>query len=608
MDLKLPTYRNEKDTTGLPIQKVGIRGVQAPIQLKHKQGKFIEVIGNFSVYCDLSKNFKGASMSLMQRLLFKSIEGHTSTESLVDITQQLIENSEHEAKSAYAKVKFQYPILTKSPITDNWAPKIYNCVIEVTNIDGKIKKYLTVTIQYIATCFTKGHKVLMANFTYKNIEKVKIGDEVIGLAEGNIRTFTRTKVLKTLKNESNSLVDVTVGGQTIRCTRDHKWLVRCNPTSNLVWQDTNIITSKYVKDLQYQHLNQSNFDRGWLQGVLDGDGWFTDNQIGLASTDKEIIERFDKILKKLKIIPRQHRTNKEKHVVRSVIYKEAEVEKIHFYLQSANTSNSSYRRGYLAGIYDADGSVHQRVGCQPVIYNSSENILLRIESYLSSLRIHYTKSINYKKGAPVTHIHNNKYKHTKDLWVISITDGFKFFTYCPGVLQRKQKVGYTLKNIRNQSQFESVLPIQDNEEVYNLSTETGNYIINGFIVHNCPCSLELAKNLMEMEGKESGGHQQRAFAEVTVEYDEILWIEDLVKEVEGAVKAIPYPIIRKPDEQNICYTARANPLFVEEASRIIGVALNQDEKILDFVVVCNHEESIHASNAVAVIRKGDRLQ
>jgi len=608
MHCKLPTYRNEKDETGLPIQKVGIRNVKAPIQLKHKKGKFVEVIGTFSIYCDLSKRFKGASMSLMQRLLFKSIEGHTSTESLIDITNKLIEMSEHEAKSAYAKVKFPYPIQTKSPITDNWAPKIYDCAIEVTNIDGKVRKYLSVTVQYIATCFTKGHKVLMADFTYKNIEKVKIGDEVIGLTEGHVRTFTKTKVLKTLKNESNSLVDVTVDGQTIRCTKDHKWLVRCNPTSNLVWQDTNIITSKYVKDLQYQHLNQSDFDKGWLQGVLDGDGWFTDNQIGLASADKEIIERFDKILKKLKIIPRQHRTNKEKYIVRSVVYKEKEVEKIHFYLQSANTNNSGYQRGYLAGIYDADGSVQQRVGCQPVIYNSSEDILLRIESYLNSLRIHYTKSINYKKGAPVTHIHNTKYKHTKDLWVISITDGFKFFTYCPGVLQRKQKTGYTLKNIRNQSQVKSVLPIQDNEEVYNLSTETGNYIVNGFIVHNCPCSLELAKHLCKTTGKESGGHQQRGFAEITVEFDEMVWIEDIIKDVEGEIKAIPYPIIRKQDEQNICHIARVNPLFVEEASRLIGVTLDKNPDVIDFVVVCNHEESIHQSNAVAVIRKGDLLK
>ena len=275
MDLKLPTYRNGKDDTGLPIQKVGIRNVKAPIQLKHSKGKFIEVIGEFSIYCDLSEHFKGASMSLMQRLLFKSIEGHTSTESLMDITQQLIDKSEHKAKSAYAKVKFPYPILTKSPITDNYAPKVYDCAIEVTNIDGVIRKYLTVVIQYIATC---------------------------------------------------------------------------------------------------------------------------------------------------------------------------------------------------------------------------------------------------------------------------------------------------------------------------------------------PCSLELAEHLWTTEGKKSGGHQQRAFAEITIEFDDMVWIEDLVTGVEDAVQAIPYPIIRKQDEQNVCHVARTNPLFVEEASRVIGLALDKNKQILDFVVVCNHEESIHQSNAVAVIRKGTNLQ
>lgn len=123
-------------------------------------------------------------------------------------------------------------------------------------------------------------------------------------------------------------------------------------------------------------------------------------------------------------------------------------------------------------------------------------------------------------------------------------------------------------------------------------------------IATCPCSLTLAKVLKEENGQESGGHQQRAFAKVTIEYNDFIFIEDLIAEIELAVKALPYPIIRKPDEQFICYTARQNPLFVEEAARIIALQLNKNNKILDFTCVCNHEESIHQSNAVAVIRKG----
>lgn len=275
MSIKLPTYRNETDKSGLPIQKVGIRKVRAPITLRTKNGNNTSIIGNFSIYCDLSEKFKGVSMSLMQRLLFTSLEKHISTDVLVDYTNTLINESEHKAKSAYIKVKFPYVITVQSPKTDISGPKVYDCSLEVANIDGIIKKYLTVNIQYISTC---------------------------------------------------------------------------------------------------------------------------------------------------------------------------------------------------------------------------------------------------------------------------------------------------------------------------------------------SCSLELAKHLMETEGKESGGHQQRSYAKVTIEFDDIIWIEDLIEQVENAVKAIPYPIIRKPDEQHICYVARQNPQFVEEASRNIGLELNKNEKIKDFVVVCNHEESIHQSNAVAVIRKGVDLK
>ena len=273
-DIKLPTYRNETDNTGIPIAKVGIRQVRAPMVIHRKDGENERVVGKWSIYTDLTESFKGASMSLMQRMLFKSIEDKISTDVLIDITNQLVAEAEHKAHSAYVKVEFPYTIVTKSPKSGYESVKVYDCGIEVTNIKGEIKKYLNVKIQYIATC---------------------------------------------------------------------------------------------------------------------------------------------------------------------------------------------------------------------------------------------------------------------------------------------------------------------------------------------PCSLELARVLKEDEDKDSGGHQQRAFGEIKIQFENTVWIEDLIADVEAAIKAVPYPVIRKPDEQFICYTARQNPLFVEEASRTIALVLEKNEKILDYVVVCNHEESIHESNAVAVVRKGVSL-
>jgi GTP cyclohydrolase IB len=121
----------------------------------------------------------------------------------------------------------------------------------------------------------------------------------------------------------------------------------------------------------------------------------------------------------------------------------------------------------------------------------------------------------------------------------------------------------------------------------------------------CPCSAELCKDL---EGKESKGfpHNQRSFANVTVETVDphYVWLEDIIETVEGSIRTLPYPIIKREDEQEIARIAAENPMFVEDAIRAISFSLNMDGRIYDWIVRCVHEESIHTSEAIAINFKG----
>jgi GTP cyclohydrolase FolE2 len=58
------------------------------------------------------------------------------------------------------------------------------------------------------------------------------------------------------------------------------------------------------------------------------------------------------------------------------------------------------------------------------------------------------------------------------------------------------------------------------------------------------------------------------------------------------------------DEQEIARVAAENPLFVEDAIRLLSHAFNQREDIYDWLIKCKHEESIHTSEAIAVNWKG----
>jgi len=118
----------------------------------------------------------------------------------------------------------------------------------------------------------------------------------------------------------------------------------------------------------------------------------------------------------------------------------------------------------------------------------------------------------------------------------------------------------------------------------------------------CPCSAELCSVLDEP----GFPHNQRSYADVLVEVLQpyYVWLEDIIELVENEIKTLPYPVIKRPDEQEIARIAAQNPMFVEDAIRKISGALDENKRIHDWIVKCTHEESIHTSEAIAINWKG----
>jgi GTP cyclohydrolase I len=120
----------------------------------------------------------------------------------------------------------------------------------------------------------------------------------------------------------------------------------------------------------------------------------------------------------------------------------------------------------------------------------------------------------------------------------------------------------------------------------------------------CPCSAELSNDL-KSKGSMGFPHAQRSYANILIEGEKYsyIWLEDIIESVELAIKTIPYPIIKRVDEQEIARIAAENPIFVEDAIRQISVQLDK-LPAYDWIVKCTHEESIHTSEAIAVNWKG----
>jgi len=91
---------------------------------------------------------------------------------------------------------------------------------------------------------------------------------------------------------------------------------------------------------------------------------------------------------------------------------------------------------------------------------------------------------------------------------------------------------------------------------------------------------------------------------VKIDPPNYVWLEDIIETVESNIATLPYPIIKRPDEQEIARIAAENPMFVEDAIRLISLSLFHKKDYVDWIVKCTHEESIHTSEAIAMNWKG----
>jgi GTP cyclohydrolase I len=117
----------------------------------------------------------------------------------------------------------------------------------------------------------------------------------------------------------------------------------------------------------------------------------------------------------------------------------------------------------------------------------------------------------------------------------------------------------------------------------------------------CPCSYELAEYARDRRGKDTVPHSQRSVARISVEVNDIVWIEDLQEICEEALKTETQVIVKREDEMAFAELNGAYLKFVEDAARLLYEQLSEDDRIKDFRVICSHQESLHSHDAVSVI-------
>lgn len=147
----------------------------------------------------------------------------------------------------------------------------------------------------------------------------------------------------------------------------------------------------------------------------------------------------------------------------------------------------------------------------------------------------------------------------------------------------------------------------------------------------CPCSAALSRQLLQeaflqdFEGKENISpetvsnwlrsdrgsvatpHSQRSYANVWVKLDDSLDelpLQQLINSVEDALQTPVQTAVKREDEQEFARLNGANLMFCEDAARRLQAKLNSESFIKDFWLQVDHQESLHAHDAVAIATKG----
>ena len=82
-----------------------------------------------------------------------------------------------------------------------------------------------------------------------------------------------------------------------------------------------------------------------------------------------------------------------------------------------------------------------------------------------------------------------------------------------------------------------------------------------------------------------------------------MWIEELIDIAEQEASCELYGILKRPDEKYVTERAYDNPKFVEDIVRDVAVRLNDEARMLAYVVEAENFESIHNHSAYALIER-----
>lgn len=141
--------QSERDHREIPIDKVGVRGLRMPIQVRDKAKVLQDTIATIGMYVDLPKEFKGTHMSRFIEVL----HAHGSVvhvENIPDILREM----QRKLKSATAHLEIEFPFFLekRAPVTGLKSVMDYTVRFDATACGRESDFLLTVKVPVTTLC------------------------------------------------------------------------------------------------------------------------------------------------------------------------------------------------------------------------------------------------------------------------------------------------------------------------------------------------------------------------------------------------------------------------------------------------------------------------
>lgn len=347
-------------------------------------------------------------------------------------------------------------------------------------------------------CLTGDTPILMGDGTTRSLKDVRVGDEIYGtVRRGNYRRYTKTRVLDHWRVRKPAYRVILADGTSLVCGGDHRFLTERG------WK---FVTGTIQGDERRPYLTTKNklmgigrfaqppekdddYKKGYLCGIIRGDAhlgsyaypreggrFWNVYRFRLALTDLDALRHSGEYLLGFGVATRNFLFQEAidgrmaMHAIRTS--SQGHFELIQEIVAWPSYPSVSWRKGFLAGIFDTEGGYRDNT---LRIHNTDLEIIDRV--------VHCLKHSGF-----VFEVETVSKNRVRPMKVVRVCGGLKehlrfFHTFDPAISRKRDIEGTAIKSDANLA-VKEIQPL-GTETLFDITTGTGDFIADGVVSHNC---------------------------------------------------------------------------------------------------------------------------